>query len=300
VSVCSVPWHHGPVLHVTNGDSAVGCIRTAGIDEPILPWRDVLHDGPVPAGLVLPELSRVRARYLADSVDLDFEAILREFAERDAQILSAHEIALWFEHDLYDQLQLIQILDTVRDHGAKVVLICRDRYLGCLPPEEIADMWLHRAPVSDEQYAIATRAWEAFRAPDPGPLKQLVRENLSALPFLERALRRHLDDLPSPVDGLSRSERQILQAVRDGACTFSDVFTATQRMEEAIFMGDLSARRHIDRLTSARVPLLTPEPIRLTEAGARVLAGEEDNVRLNGIDRWWGGVHLSDGSVVRP
>jgi hypothetical protein len=32
--------------------------------------------------------------------------------------------------------------------------------------------------------------------------------------------------------------------------------------------------------------------LRLTAAGARVLAGEADYVRLNGIDRWLGGVHL--------
>jgi hypothetical protein len=57
---------------------------------------------------------------------------------------------------------------------------------------------------------------------------------------------------------------------------------------------------HIRRLTEARVPLLTAEPMALTEAGARVLAGEADNVRLNGIDRWWGGVHLNDGSAARP
>jgi hypothetical protein len=154
-------------------------------------------------------------------------------------------------------------------------------------------------PVTKEQYAIATRAWEAFRAPDPGPLQQLVHEDLSALSFLEGALRRHVDDLPSPVDGLSRSERQILQAVRDGARTFAGVFTATQKMEEAIFMGDLSACQQIRRLTDAHVPLLTAEPMMLTDAGAQVLAGEEDNVKLNGIDRWWGGVHLNGGNAVR-
>jgi hypothetical protein len=31
----------------------------------------------------------------------------------------------------------------------------------------------------------------------------------------------------------------------------------------------------------------------LTTAGRAVLTGDEDAVRLNGIDRWRGGVHLS-------
>jgi hypothetical protein len=32
--------------------------------------------------------------------------------------------------------------------------------------------------------------------------------------------------------------------------------------------------------------------LRITDAGARVLSGEADQVRLNGIDRWIGGGHL--------
>lgn len=32
--------------------------------------------------------------------------------------------------------------------------------------------------------------------------------------------------------------------------------------------------------------------LRLTDMGARVLAGTADHVTLNGIDRWIGGVHL--------
>jgi hypothetical protein len=59
----------------------------------------------------------------------------------------------------------------------------------------------------------------------------------------------------------------------------------------------------MDRLISAPTPLLVGEPadvpveadslLRLTDMGARVLAGREDHAALNGIDRWIGGVHLA-------
>ena len=42
------------------------------------------------------------------------------------------------------------------------------------------------------------------------------------------------------------------------------------------------ADRPVDRATR----------LRLTDTGARVLAGDADHVTLNGIDRWIGGVHL--------
>ena len=50
------------------------------------------------------------------------------------------------------------------------------------------------------------------------------------------------------------------------------------------------------------MPLLEAEPgagpvgrqtrLRLTDAGRRVLDGQQDHVALNGVDRWIGGVHL--------
>jgi len=51
-------------LNITNGDSAANIMADAGIAGVILPWRDILHDGPVPGGLGLAELAEVRAAFL--------------------------------------------------------------------------------------------------------------------------------------------------------------------------------------------------------------------------------------------
>ncbi|MEJ2177800.1 MAG: hypothetical protein P8Y12_07580, partial [Gammaproteobacteria bacterium] len=55
------------ILHITNGDSTVCLLRAAGIEGEYLPWRDVLHDGPVPGGITLEQLSKVRAKFIAGS-----------------------------------------------------------------------------------------------------------------------------------------------------------------------------------------------------------------------------------------
>src|SRR5688500_15562136 len=94
-------------LHITNGDSAIPVIRAAGVGGEILPWRDVLHEGPVRAELSLEELSALRLAFLFDAYGADRERAEREFAERDALLAGAParpEVVLWFEHDLYDQL----------------------------------------------------------------------------------------------------------------------------------------------------------------------------------------------------
>ena len=120
-------------LHVTNGDATVPGLRGTGLARSILTWRDVLHEGPVP-DVPDAELRRIRARFLEGdgAADLGTEA---EFAERD-RLLAEHregEYVLWFEADLYDQLQLVQILARLGALGVsadQITLICIGEHLG--------------------------------------------------------------------------------------------------------------------------------------------------------------------------
>src|SRR5690242_6636378 len=50
-------------LHITNGESAGITLRRTSLGGAVLPWHDVLHEGPVP-DVERPELRRIRARFL--------------------------------------------------------------------------------------------------------------------------------------------------------------------------------------------------------------------------------------------
>lgn len=289
------------MLHLTNGESAGESLRRSGVPGRVISWRDVLHEGPVPAGLTLEGMSDVRARFLAHWDPTSFPAISASFDERDGALRSARHVVLWFEHDLYDQLQLLQILAALSDEpGAAVEMICIDAFPGVVPfyglgqltPMQLASLWPKRQPVTAEQRSLGTRAWQAFTSPDPGAVPQLLAMDLSALPFLGNALHRLLDEYPAPPTGLGRTERQLLQAIARGIRSFAELFAANAAAEEASFMGDTTLESRLGALIRARTPLVTPEPYTLTAAGHRVLAGEVDARQLNGTDRWIGGVHF--------
>ena len=101
------------LLHVTNGESAGNTLRQTALGGAVLPWQDALHAGPVPA-LPRKELLRTRARFLADCGWGAGSALLSSLERRDQQLLDAvrddAHVVLWFEHDLYDQLQLLDVL----------------------------------------------------------------------------------------------------------------------------------------------------------------------------------------------
>ena len=201
-------------LIITNGDDAVARMREAGIRGEILPWRDILHEGPVPPSLPLEDLSAVRADFLAQRGWLPKEELHAAFRSRDAMIRRHSEfesVVLWFEHDLYDQLQLIQLLDffaTERREG--LYLIQAGKYLGLEKPKALKAHFHLMEPVTEAQLALARLAWNGFRAPTPELWAGLLRGSTRILPFLRLAMLRLLEELPHPASGLSRTEATIL------------------------------------------------------------------------------------------
>ena len=310
-----------PVLIITNGDSAGEMLRLSFPGTEVLPWRDVLHEGPVPLTETLAELSDIRAAYLAGS-DGELDYARNVLAARDrglAHSPSFERVVLWFEHDLYDQLQLLQVLDWFAAHprgDGTLLLVQASGFLGRQTPEELQELKAEQRPVTSEQLALARRGFAAFRAETPEAWRALLDENLDALPYLRQAVLRMLEELPGP-DGLSRTERQILQALAAGALTPPALFVAVQGQEEAVFMGDYSFWKVLDGLALAAPPLVEGlkgapfnpaarvdetyfrSSVKLTPLGAEILAGRTDHAGRNDIDRWWGGTHLTNAKLWR-
>ncbi|MDH4042919.1 MAG: hypothetical protein OEY20_02580 [Gemmatimonadota bacterium] len=294
------------MLIITNGSSAVATMERAGIGGEKLPWEDVLHDGPIPAGLDLEALSTVRARFIADRGWGAFDEIRSDFRRRDGRLRASHdddEVVLWFEHDLYDQLQLIQLLDwfgaPVR-RPQRLSLICHARFVSLLSDEELRRDFEGRKTVTDEQLALAIDAWGAVRAPTPEAVIAILNAETNPLPFLRGALLRFLEELPAR-DGLARSERQLLAAIADGASTIGEAFQRAQEFENPIYLGDASFLQYTHRLARGPVPLLQSEgeALALTDVGRAVLENREDRIRINGMHRWWGGVRLTGENLWR-
>lgn len=306
-------------LHVANGSATTRLINPAGIPGRLSIWADPLHEGPVPANVSDDELVDIRMRYLAGGEAqpaIDPENDLRVWRQRIADHASYGELVLWYEYDLFDQLNLIQLLSWIRGRlpvDKPVSLICIGAYpgrpnfkgLGELTPAELAPLFETRQRVTDEQYDVAKRAWAAFRQPSPEPLDALRRGDTSALPFLGAALKRLLEEYPWTIDGLSRTERRLLELAAAGPADLWTVFGAMYQQGENYHVTDGTLAELVAGFAGGPHPLVTFSPtapaegvlpqgtVAMTAVGRSVLAGRQDYVGLCGVDRWLGGVHLT-------
>jgi hypothetical protein len=294
-------------LHVTNGDSVLHTWKKAGLLGTHLAWRDILHEGPVPAGLSLEDLSRVRADYLAARGLGNAIKLHRDFERRDAVIRRANEfeeIVLWFEHDLYDQLQLLQILSVLREQGigaGAVQLIQSDQYLGMLSADEIMALYPKRKFLTSAMADAVAAAWSSFTSDSPEQLQTAAQKTYVALPFLAPGLKRLCEEFPASGSGLSRTYKHILEACAQGARRKEDVFRRSQAREEAAFLGDTACYASIEDLCAEPAPVLSllEDGYDLTVLGRRVLAGDADWLEHQPLDRWIGGVHLTSENAWR-
>ncbi|MEO1200072.1 MAG: hypothetical protein AAFX39_12705 [Pseudomonadota bacterium] len=320
-------------LVITNGDSAADLLNAANLaGDCLIVWRDLLHEGPVIDTGDLTALSASRAAFIASdhacAIDQDQGLVRSDFTQRNAAFRRHHAfdtIELWVEHDLYDQLQLLQILTLLdrdgRHHG--VTLVQAPDYLGLQTPETIGRFKALSRPLGAHDFATARRHWEAFAAGTPASLLLAVDETRSdAFPFLGQAMLRLLAELPDTRTGLRETERLALTCLRDhGPLNAGPLFKLYCDVEAAMFHGDASFFSRLDGLKLGPAPLIsgptgcyadvtrdeTGKPsgpylttaFEITETGRRVLDGQADATMLNGADCWFGATHITSESVWR-
>jgi hypothetical protein len=320
-------------LHVANGWSTTMTIEAAGIPGARSIWADPLYEGPVPAGLSDVDLLDVRMRYLSSpggptsiawggsNPSDDPANDLREWRAVIERHDSYDELILWFEHDLFDQLNLIQLLSWIRDRvpaTKKVSLICVGEFpgrpdfkgLGELSAEELSSLLEIKEPVREPQFGLAQRAWRAFRQPTPEALDEFRHGDTSPLPYLAAALTRFLQEYPWTRDGLSRTERRLLEVAQGDGIALWKAFPKMYEGERVYHATRESLAELAETLSRTSPPLLALDlsetaeghglrgTVTLTDTGRSVLSGRQDRVAACGIDRWLGGVHLQSGSRI--
>lgn len=315
-------------LHVRCGSDIRQALLEAGFRGDFYEHSYPYLSGPVREGAgSLAQRARFVVESYADSREppLEHDHVL-EGLQRDEQRLhdsaDYDRVVIWSEPDCYDQLVLVRLLAHYARHRRprRLELINVGTFpgatrfvgLGQLPPEALRILWATRGPASPAQLELGLDAWRALASPDPRALAALMRTGTPALPLLAPALHRHLRELPSVENGLSLTERMVLELLAEREQSLERVFVRLNTVVDPLpGQGDLEVCRRVLMMQRASERVMTRRPgvdrtgkarppwtdeLTITELGRAVLRGDVDFRSLKPPARWVGGVEVGAGN----
>jgi hypothetical protein len=306
-----------PTLHVRCGSDIQAELAAARFSGDFLALWDPFPVGPVTDA---PDWLAQRARFHADTGSaggVDYHAFLAELTDADRRLAASADsharVVIWTEHDSHDQLSLIRCLaQYARTRPPRVLeLISVDHFpgsrrfigLGQLPPEAMRLLWNRRDVIDAERLSVGGAAWAALTSADPRALATIARTGTPTLTHLGPALHRHLQELPSLVNGLSLTQALLLQVLAREPASVGDLWRISQgELEPMPFLGDTMFLHILSEMARVHPPVyersvLDPERpfgdrLAITKTGREVLRGATDWLSLQPPLRWLGGVRI--------
>ncbi len=307
-------------LHIRCGTDLKSTLPAGGFSGDFLEYSDPYGQGPIIQNDVF---IKTRAKFLYESyghhVDKILNDIRSDLETADDRLKHAAQryerVVLWFEHDGYDQLILAKLLAYFANNAVpeKLQMVSINHFpgsarfigLGQLPPEAIRLLWQQRQPVSQQQLELGEHVWNALGESTPHPLYEITKsKDIKHLPNMHGALLRHLQELPSTLNGLSLTEQLTLEILNEESITAGQLFGKLMRERDPLpWLGDVMYWFILQSMMKASLAVFEiskddlKKPwhkrlLKITDTGQKVLAETQGWLSLNPPDRWLGGVKI--------
>lgn len=240
--------------HVLNGDSLAFSFPAAGIPGNLIVFREALMTGDL-SGNDLPAFWKARATYLKCGPSQYQSMVLDELEQITASV-PGDEFNLWFEYDLFCQVNLWFILSMLYllPHDKKIYAVYTSHIskgaphfwngFGPATAEQLRECFRSRILLQPADLALGNALWQAFRTGDTGALVQLSQTPNPAFPFIEPVIQAHADS--------DRPARTIESILNNGPANFEYVFSEFYKSESIYGFGDSQLKTIYDEVMAKR------------------------------------------------
>ncbi|WP_323757449.1 hypothetical protein [Roseivirga sp.] len=250
-------------LHILNGDSSLHLFQKSGINGDKAIWREVLSDGLVLDSFGTDQFWQSRAAFMTaftKTSSSDYhEKVIDEF--KKIQNFKAYkEVVLWFEYDLFCQINLMALLHWFQQQDkadVKISLICVgqvDGYeklmgLGELSFERYPELFEQRRILGRNDFNFASDAFQSFCSNNPKDMENFILLPSNEFPYLAKAFQAHLMRFPSSKSGLNLIEQEIIKLIESGKNTEIALIGALLKWQKYYGFGDLQYINYLNRLS---------------------------------------------------
>ena len=232
------------IFHITNGDYLAEDLKKTSIEGKIIVCREALISGNLKAES-LEEFWEIRAKSISEDYNVSkesyYEKSVSEF-EKVLNISEDSEVNLWFEDDLFCQVNLwfcISLLSNIND--LKIYRI--------FPKTTVGNHWKgfedsdnsdlkkslkSRVLFNKNDIELALNLWKYYQNNDIDSLKQLSENQSDCFHFLKEVIEAYININP---------EDFIKNQIENGLTDFDSVFKKFQEELGIFGFGDLQVKK---------------------------------------------------------
>jgi hypothetical protein len=274
------------ILYITNGDSTTDYLKSLNYKGEFITWREMLCEGKTSLDVGSESFWKTRFEFLKSSYKVTKKTFI-DFTLKEYRTLcqtkGQKEIVLWFEYDLFCQINMIAIISWLKRYrkGEKITLVCsgtvegseRKLGLGELSKEQIHQHFENRVELSQDDIEYADYVWQLYCSDSPLRLETVHKFNpMSPFTYLNEALDVHLQRFPSVENGLDVVENYIIDiADQTQPKSKHELIGNLLKHQETLGFGDLQYMQKLDKLKSLFTSF---HPVKLSRKGQKALENQ--------------------------
>jgi len=238
-------------LHVLAGDSLAGIFKKTGIEGDAVICRECLIDGNL-GGELLWDFWKTRASYISSAYDAPAEDYYRKVVGEFLKLVrgDADEIYLWFEYDLFCQVNMWFILSLLAKVPLKNVFrvapIIRESIwtgFGDLDAEQLRVCFEKRQRFTFDEVQLGVGLWHAYKNGDLNHLEKLSAQNSKCFPYLKEACSAEIDRKKN-----NRPQNALKNILNRGKKDFQEIFKEFSASEGVYGFGDLQVKLMLNQI----------------------------------------------------
>ncbi len=251
------------IIHVLNGDSSVQLLKKSGLEGEIAVWRELLCEGPLHADFASDDFWRKRYTYFKEELGVDkleyYDKTIKEILKIE-DVSGYSEVVLWFEYDLFCQVNLLAACSYLLKDFKKYVklsLVCVGSFKGKenlqsltdFSPNDFITLYKNRLNLSKSNLIFADECWKLYAENDVEKLKNFNFRH-PKFEYLQAAIHQHLKRFPNE-NGLNEIDTKILQIISENSCTKNEIIRALliwQTKETVYGFSDLQYVKYLEKL----------------------------------------------------
>ena len=251
-------------LHILNGDSTAQIFSRSSIPGDVIVWREMLCDGSLHKDVGSDEFWKKRYDYFENEVGVSkidyFDKTIKELIQLE-DLSNYNEIVLWFEYDLFCQVNLLGLCTYLLKYFRKNInyyLVCTGHEDGKpdLQPlsnyssKEYELLYTNKIKITRNNLLFAAQSWDLYVDNKKEDLMDFDFGQSSKFKYLQKAINQHLQRFPSE-NGLNQIENKLLETIDVDASDRNTIIKGMlhwQHKETVYGFGDLQYYLYLKKL----------------------------------------------------